>query len=174
MSIDINNLMQSAMSKTLMNKQPKVSAFAKPNPNGTQGSFPLTDNKLENPNNLKLDLNAKDWRVIPKDQPEEAKKVTAFIKEQFDLSYRARQEMELEWVMSTAFFEGRQWFRINSQARNLESLMHEKEPNRYLTVNKMRPLIDGVLGKLTQCAPDSSALPISNNHVDLMAADEAN
>jgi len=174
MSIDINNLMQSAMSKTLMNKQPKVSAFAKPNPNGTQGSFPLTDNKLENPNNLKLDLNAKDWRVIPKDQPEEAKKVTAFIKEQFDLSYRARQEMELEWVMSTAFFEGRQWFRINSQARNLESLMHEKEPNRYLTVNKMRPLIDGVVGKLTQCAPDSSAVPISNNPVDLMAADEAN
>lgn len=174
MSIDINNLMQSAMSKTLMNKQPKVSAFAKPNPNGTQGSFPLTNNKLENPNNLKLDLNAKDWRVIPKDQPEEAKKVTAFIKEQFDLSYRARQEMELEWVMSTAFFEGRQWFRINSQARNLESLMHEKEPNRYLTVNKMRPLIDGVVGKLTQCAPDSSAVPISNNPVDLMAADEAN
>jgi hypothetical protein len=174
MSIDINNLMQSAMSKTLMNKQPKVSAFAKPNSNGTQGSFPLTDNKLENPNNLKLDLNAKDWRVIPKDQPEEAKKITAFIKEQFDLSYRARQEMELEWVMSTAFFEGRQWFRINSQARNLESLMHEKEPNRYLTVNKMRPLIDGVVGKLTQCAPDSSAVPISNNPVDLMAADEAN
>ena len=174
MSMDINNLMQSAMSKTLMNKQPKVSAFAKPNPNGTQGSFPLTNNKLENPNNLKLDLNAKDWRVIPKDQPEEAKKVTAFIKEQFDLSYRARQEMELEWVMSTAFFEGRQWFRINSQARNLESLMHEKEPNRYLTVNKMRPLIDGVVGKLTQCAPDSSAVPISNNPVDLMAADEAN
>lgn len=174
MSIDINNLMQSTMSKTLMNKQPKLSAFAKPDPNGTQGSFPLTNNKLENPNNLKLDLNAKDWRVIPKDQPEEAKKVTAFIKEQFDLSYRARQEMELEWVMSTAFFEGRQWFRINSQARNLESLMHEKEPNRYLTVNKMRPLIDGVVGKLTQCAPDSSAVPISNNPVDLMAADEAN
>jgi len=72
------------------------------------------------------------------------------------------------------FLKGRQWFRINSQARNLESLMHEKEPNRYLTVNKMRPLIDGVVGKLTQCAPDSSAVPISNNPVDLMAADEAN
>lgn len=173
MSVDINNLIQSSMSQALM-KQPKVSAFAKPDAAGTLGSLPLTNNKLEDPKNLKLDVVTKDWRVIPKDQPDEAKKITAFIKEQFDLSYRARQEMELEWVMSTAFFEGRQWFRINSQARNLESLMHEKEPNRYLTVNKMRPLIDGVVGKLTQCAPDSSAVPISNNPVDLMAADEAN
>lgn len=162
------------MSKSLMQQQPKVTAFEKPEANGTVGSFPLISPAKEDNTNLKLDLNSQDWRVIPKDQPEEAKKVTAFVKGQFDLAYRARQEMELEWVMSTAFFEGRQWFRINSQARNLESLQNDNEPNRYMTVNKMRPLIDGVVGKLTQCSPDSSAIPISNNPIDLMASDEAN
>jgi hypothetical protein len=174
MSIDINNLMRGTLSKTLMQQQPKVSAFSKPPANGTPGSFELKNSNKENPDNLNIDLAPKDWRVIPKDQPEEAKKITGFIKQQFDLSYRSRQEMELEWVMATAFFEGRQWFRINSQARNLESLQNEHEPNRYMTVNKMRPLIDGVVGKLTQCAPDSSAVPISSNPVDLMASDEAN
>lgn len=174
MSVDINNLMRSALTKSVMGQQPKMSAFAKPESVGAPGSFSLSNSSKENKDNLNLDLTAKEWRVIPKDQPDEAKRITAFVKQQFDLAYRARQEMELEWVMATAFFEGRQWFRINSQARNLESLQNEDEPNRYMTVNKMRPLIDGVVGKLTQCAPDSSAVPISNNPVDLMASDEAN
>jgi len=66
MSVDINNLIQSSMSQALM-KQPKVSAFAKPDAAGTLGSLPLTNNKLEDPKNLKLDVVTKDWRVIPKD-----------------------------------------------------------------------------------------------------------
>jgi len=174
MSVDISNLMRGALSKTLMKQQPKVSAYEQKPAVGMPGSFELKNPTKDNPENLKLDLAPKDWRVIPKEQPDEAKRITTFIKQQFDLAYRSRQELELEWVMATAFFEGRQWFRINSNARNLESLQNEHEPNRYMTVNKMRPLIDGVVGKLTQCSPDASAVPISPNPVDLMASDEAN
>lgn len=156
------------------NKQPKVTAYQKNPTTGTVGSFDVKSVEKDDKANLKLDLNSKDWKVSPKDQPDEAKKITAFVKEQFDLTYRARQEMELEWIMATAFFEGRQWFRVNSETRNLVSIQNDKEPNRYMTVNKIRPLIDGVVGKLTQCSPDASAVPISHNPVDLAAADEAN
>ena len=156
------------------NKQPKVTAYQKNLTTGTVGSFDVKSVEKDDKANLKLDLNSKDWKVSPKDQPDEAKKITAFVKEQFDLTYRARQEMELEWIMATAFFEGRQWFRVNSETRNLVSIQNDKEPNRYMTVNKIRPLIDGVVGKLTQCSPDASAVPISHNPVDLAAADEAN
>ena len=147
MSVDINNLMRSALTKNMMQSQAKVSAFEKPPAKGMPGSFELKNGKKDNPQNLNIDLAPKDWKVIPKDQPEEAKKITTFIKQQFDMAYRSRQEMELEWAMATAFFEGRQWFRINSQARNLESLQNDSEPNRYMTVNKMRPLIDGSFGQ---------------------------
>lgn len=170
------SLQEMVMNSLLGNsgKQPKVTAYQQKPTTGTVGSFDVKSVEKEDKDNLKLDLNNKDWKVSPKDQPDEARKITAFVKEQFDLTYRARQEMEIEWIMATAFFEGRQWFRINSETRNLQSIQNDKEPNRYMTVNKIRPLIDGVVGKLTQCSPDASAVPISHNPVDLSAADEAN
>ena len=82
--------------------------------------------------------------------------------------------MELEWALATAFFEGRQWMRIASQTRNLISLQNTTELNRYITVQKMRPLIDGVVGKLTQVSPDAYAIPLSDTPRDQDASDEAN
>ena len=166
--------LRSMVMQSMQDNQPKVSAFQRKDATGTVGSFPIKSIERDNKNNLKLDLDNKDWKVSPKDDPDEAKKITTFVKEQFDIAYRSRQEMELEWVMATAFFEGRQWLRINSQTRNLIQLQNPNEPNRYMTVNKIRPLIDGVVGKLTQCAPDVTAVPISHNPVDLAASDEAN
>jgi hypothetical protein len=166
--------LRSMVMQSMQENQPKVSAFQRKDATGTVGSFPIKSIDRDDKNNLKLDLDNKDWKVSPKDDPDEAKKITTFVKEQFDIAYRSRQEMELEWVMATAFFEGRQWLRINSQTRNLIQLQNPNEPNRYMTVNKIRPLIDGVVGKLTQCAPDVTAVPISHNPVDLAASDEAN
>ena len=57
--------------------------------------------------NLELDHNPKDWKVDPKTQPEEAQKIAAFVSKQFEVAQRSRQEMELEWGLATAFFEGR-------------------------------------------------------------------
>ncbi len=116
----LNSLMGGA------NKQPKVTAYQKNPSTGTIGSFDSKSLEKTEKDNLKLDLNNKDWKVSPKEQPEEARKITTFVKEQFDLAYRARQEMELEWIMATAFFEGRQWFRINSETRNLVSIQNDK------------------------------------------------
>ena len=152
----------------------KMTAFQKPDNAGTIGSFPTGSLTLVDKKNLELDHNPKDWSVNPKTQPEEAAKIAAYVSKQFEVGQRSRQEMELEWGLATAFFEGRQWFRISSQSRNLVQLQNPHEPNRYMTVNKIRPLIDGVVGKLTQCSPDASAVPLSETEHDRAAADEAN
>lgn len=154
--------------------QQSISALKVPDNEGTRGSFDIGDLRLTDKDDLTLDHDKNKWEVDPKEQPEEAVRVVNYVKEQFDTAYRARQEMELEWAQALAFFEGRQWFRINSQTRNLVQLQNPAEPNRYVTVNKMRPLIDGVVGKLTQVAPDARAVPLSQNPKDQAAADEAN
>lgn len=152
----------------------QMTAFKVPEHEGTLGSQKLTNPKLNESENLALDQEEKDWEVLPSETPAEAMKVCDFVKNQFETAQRARQEMETEWALSVAFFEGRQWFRINSNARNLIKLQNHKEPTRYVVVNKMRPLIDGVVGKLTQGSPDASAVPLSENDRDRQAADEAN
>jgi len=168
------NVLRRMIPRALLNTKMKVSAFKKPNAIGMVGSQQLTNASVDDKQNLNLDLQTKDWKVIPGDQPDQDKKITDFVKTQFDMAYRSRSEMEIEWAMASAFFEGRQWFRINTNSRNLVNLQNPNEPNRYLTVNKIRPLIDGVIGKLTQCSPDASAVPLSDAPHDRIAADEAN
>lgn len=154
--------------------QPKVMAYEQRLEDGLQGAAKARNLKLEDDENLELDHSKNEWRVEPAEQPQEAQRIVNFVRDQFTLAHRSRMEMELEWSMANAFFEGRQWFRISSQTRNLVQLQNPNEPNRYITVNKMRPLIDGVVGKLTQVGPDARAVPLSENEKDRMAADEAN
>jgi hypothetical protein len=152
----------------------RVSAFKRPAAPGTIGSFPVKSLVLSDKENLKLDHLPSDWKVDPKEQPEESMRVAKFVSDQFQSAQRSRQEQELEWALAVAFFEGRQWLRIASASRNIVQLQSPHEPNRYMTVNKIRPLIDGVIGKLTQCAPDATAVALSDSEQDRAAADEAN
>ena len=153
---------------------PRMTALKAPSKKGTPGSFEGKDYELVNDTDLTLDHNAQEWKRAPKLEDDEQLTVVRFVKNAFEASYRARQEMELEWALATAFFEGRQWMRIASQTRNLISLQNTTELNRYITVQKMRPLIDGVVGKLTQVSPDAYAIPLSDTPRDQDASDEAN
>lgn len=168
------NMLRSMIPQNLLNNNFKMSAFSRPNAAGMVGSQPLKNKMLDDKENLSLDIQRKDWKLVPGDQPEEDRKVVDFVKTQFDTAYRSRSEMEIEWAMASAFFEGRQWFRINTNSRNLVNLQNPNEPNRYITVNKIRPLIDGVIGKLTQASPDATAVSLSDTPNDRKAADEAN
>jgi len=152
----------------------QMTAMSSPNNAGTPGSFSVEDLLLNNPDNIELDHNYQDWKEQPPLDDEEQKKLVKFVRQAFDEAYRARQEMELEWALATAFFEGRQWLRISSTTRNLIQLQNPTEPNRYVIIQKMRPLIDGVVGKLTQVSPDAYAIPLSDTDRDRNASDEAN
>lgn len=170
----IKRMIPMAMRNRMAGGGVKVSAFSRPPAPAALGAKELTNDKVDSVDNLALDVETKDWKVIPGDQPAEDLKIVDFVKTQFDMAYRSRSEMEIEWAMASAFFEGRQWFRINTNSRNLVNLQNPNEPNRYMTVNKIRPLIDGVVGKLTQCSPDATAVALSSNEHDRKAADEAN
>ena len=162
------------LQQLLGGQQPRITSMQIPLNRGTSGSEDPVSLLLNDDTQLGIDHEKKDWKVSPDEDEEEAKKVCKYVREMFEIGYRSRHEMELEWMQALAFFEGRQWYRINSQARNLASLQDPDEPNRYITVNKMRPLIDGVVGKLTQVAPDAMAVPLSSSSQDQAAADEAN
>lgn len=167
-------LPEELLQQLIGNMSMQSTALEVPSNEGTLGSMDPESLLLMNDDQLGIDHENKDWKVVPEEDEEEAKKVRTYVREMFDIAYRSRHEMELEWMQALAFFEGRQWYRINSQARNLASLQDPEEPNRYITVNKMRPLIDGVVGKLTQVSPDARAVPLSMNPKDQAAADEAN
>lgn len=156
------------------NASMKMTGLKVPPKQGTPGSFNEGNFDLVNEKDLTLDHNAQDWKKSPLTTTEEQRKIVSFVRNAFELSYRARQEMELEWALSTAFFEGRQWMRIASQTRNLISMQDDRELKRYITIQKMRPLIDGVVGKLTQVSPDAYAIPLSDTEKDRNASDEAN
>lgn len=155
-------------------QEPQMMTMKSVDAKGTVGSFDIDSLLLNDNKKLGIDHEKNDWKVSPDEDSDEAKSITKFVKEQFEASYRTRYEMELEWMQALAFFEGRQWYRINSAARNLASLQDDKEPNRYITINKMRPLIDGVVGKLTQVGPDARAVPLAFTDRDQAASDEAN
>ena len=152
----------------------RFSAFKRPGSNGMVGSQTASNLNLINKDDLSIDHNRQDWVNQPELDEEEERKIVTYVRQSFDEAYRARQEMELEWALATAFFEGRQWLRISSTTRNLIQLQNPTEPNRYMIVQKMRPLIDGVVGKLTQVAPDAYAIPLSDTERDRFASDEAN
>lgn len=170
----IQDILGAAAMKLASRNRPRMTALDKPNNVGTPGSFDPGDLNLVNNEDLSLDHNSQDWRRVPSLDEEDETRIVRFVRDQFDMAYRARQEMELEWALATAFFEGRQWLRIASQTRNLIQLQNPTELNRYITIQKMRPLIDGVVGKLTQVSPDAYAIPLSDSETDRAAADEAN
>lgn len=170
----IEDILRRVVGNTRNKPEATLTGMKTPNNAGTPGSFPPSDLELINPDDLGIDHGLKDWREQPELDEEEQIRIVKYVRQSFDEAYRARQEMELEWALATAFFEGRQWLRIASTTRNLIQLQNPTEPNRYVIVQKMRPLIDGVVGKLTQVSPDAYAIPLSDTERDRFASDEAN
>ena len=121
------------MLQNLMPGKQKIMAMKKPDNNGTPGSFDVDKLLLSDPDKLGIDHDKADWKVSPDEDAEEAIKISKHVRDQFEKAYRTRHEMELEWMQALAFFEGRQWYKINSQARNLASLQDPSEANRYIT-----------------------------------------
>ncbi len=170
----LSNLLPALQQRMRNQGRPKIAAFEQKMVAGIPGFEKLRDARVDDPNDFGIDHDANQWTKPVNLTKEDETRVVNYVVKQFDIVQRSRQEMELEWKLANAFFEGRQWLRINSQARNLKSIQNPDEPTRYVTIQKMRPLIDGVVGKLSQVGPDSRAVPLSENPKDRLAADEAN
>jgi len=103
--MDIREILQAAIQRT---QQPKMTALQAPQPKGQAGSFDVENLLLNKDDDLSIDHSKSEWKVSPENDKEDALKVVAHVKKQFDIAYTSRLEMELEWTQALAFFEGRQ------------------------------------------------------------------
>lgn len=96
-----------------------------------------------------------------------------YVDDQFKIASDHRAPLEVDWALGVAFEEGRQWVGLSREADKLISLINEEERHRYLTANKVRPLLMKVESTTTMAAPDVRAMPLTDDEMDVQAANEA-
>lgn len=113
-------------------------------------------------------------------QPQELKEPTEsewqilnYVDDQFKIASDHRSPLEVDWALGVAFEEGRQWVGLSREADKLISLINEEERHRYLTANKVRPLLMKVESTTTLAAPDVRAVALTDDEMDVQAAKEA-
>lgn len=105
---------------------------------------------------------------------EEAKKLVAWMKAEYDKCRLNRRTEENDWYLQLAFYNGQQyhsWATINGR----QGLSEEPNPSGLprITVNRIEPVIRTEVAKTTSGQPSASVVPASNDDDDLLAATAA-
>lgn len=105
---------------------------------------------------------------------EEAKKLVAWVKAEYEKCKSARKSEEQDWYLQLAFYNGYQYHTW----RNLgNGQILQEEPNVQglprVTVNRIEPIIRTEIAKTTSGHPSATVIPASNDDDDLMAASAA-
>lgn len=105
---------------------------------------------------------------------DEAKKITAWVKAEYEKAKQARKQEELDWYLQLAFYHGNQYY--NWQELNgTQVLAEEPNPQKLprVVINKIEPIIRTEISKTTSGSPSATVVPASNDDDDLMAASAA-
>ena len=105
---------------------------------------------------------------------EEAKKLVAWVKAEYEKCKQARKTEEQDWYLQLSFFNGNQyhsWRRLG----NGQVLAEEPNPQGLprVTVNRIEPIVRTEISKTTSGHPSATVIPASNDDDDLMAASAA-
>lgn len=131
--------------------------------------LPFQKPKAETQQDLSLDPEQKDLQ-----EPTESEwQILNYVDDQFKIASDHRSPLEVDWALGVAFEEGRQWVGLSREADKLISLINEEERFRYLTANKVRPLLMKVESTSTLAAPDVKAVPLTEDTLDVQASREA-
>lgn len=105
---------------------------------------------------------------------EEAKKLVAWIKSEYEKAKTARKTEELEWYQNLAFYNGKQYHEWTTR-NNAQVLEEPKNPQGVprIVVNRIEPIVRTEIAKTTSGAPSATVIPASNDDDDLMAAQAA-
>ena len=131
--------------------------------------LPFQTKRQETMQDLSLDPEQKDLQEVS----ESDHQILNYVDEQFKVASDHRSPLEVDWALGVAFEEGRQWVGLSREADKLISLINEEERHRYLTANKVRPLLMKVESTSTMAAPDVRAVPLTDDDLDIQAAKEA-
>lgn len=102
---------------------------------------------------------------------DEARKLVAWVKGEYEKSKQARKQEELDWYLQLAFYNGYQyhsWEKVG----NGQVLSEEPNPQRLprITINRIEPIIRTEIAKTSSGNPSATVIPASNDDDDLMAA----
>jgi len=105
---------------------------------------------------------------------EEAGKLVAWVKAEYEKAKQARKQEELDWYLQLAFFNGNQ-YHTWKQKGNAQVLSEEPNPQNIprLIINKIEPIIRTEIAKTSSGHPSATVVPASNDDDDLMAASAA-
>ena len=105
---------------------------------------------------------------------EEAKKLVAWVKAEYEKCKQARKSEEQEWYLNISFYNGYQYHSWR-QVGNAQMLQEEPNPQSLprVTVNRIEPVIRTEIAKTTSGHPSATVVPASNDDDDLMAASAA-
>ena len=105
---------------------------------------------------------------------EDAKKLVAWVKSEYEKAKAARKQEELEWYQNLAFYNGKQYHEWTTR-NNVQVLEEPKNPNGYprIVINRIEPIIRTEIAKTTSGSPSATVVPASNDDDDLMAAQAA-
>ena len=105
---------------------------------------------------------------------EEAKKLVAWVKSEYEKCKQSRKTEEQDWYLQLSFYNGNQyhsWRRLG----NGQVLAEEPNPQGLprVTVNRIEPVVRTEIAKTTSGHPSATVIPASNDDDDLMAASAA-
>jgi len=103
-----------------------------------------------------------------------AKKLVAWIQQEYGKAKTARKLDEQEWYLQLAFYNGHQYSSWKTLGQG-QVLAEEPNPTGTprVTVNRIEPIIRTEIAKTTSGHPSATVLPASNDDDDLMAAQAA-
>jgi hypothetical protein len=107
---------------------------------------------------------------------DEAKKLVAWVKSEYEKAKQARKQEEQDWYLQLAFYNGtqyRDWTEVVKGAP--KQLIEAPNPagTPRIVVNKIEPIIRTEIAKTSSGHPSATVVPASNDDDDLMAATAA-
>lgn len=105
---------------------------------------------------------------------EEAKKLVAWVKSEYEKCKQSRKTEEQDWYLQLSFYNGNQYHSWRTLG-NGQVLAEEPNPQGLprVTVNRIEPIVRTEIAKTTSGHPSATVVPASNDDDDLMAASAA-
>jgi hypothetical protein len=105
---------------------------------------------------------------------DEAGKLVAWVKAEYEKAKQARKQEELDWYLQLAYYNGNQ-YHVWSKKGNATVLAEDPNPQNTprLVINRIEPVIRTEIAKTSSGHPSATVIPASNDDDDLMAASAA-
>ncbi len=108
-------------------------------------------------------------------EQEQAKELVAWILEKYDRCKTARTQIERQWYLNMAFYQGRQWVaylpNVSGVGVTGKLVTPPAPPYRVRAViNRIRSVVRMELSRMTTNKPNASVVPASSEDEDLFAA----